>query len=243
MWAYTLVANTTAVISLIFLANSCYAMRTCLLVFLLARLNLSFSQDTSWHKFRLDSNLILELNGTIEKEPQATVGRYSFEGYSVKTDNAVYVVMVGRSKEEIKIFDRADYQRVLDQMAEGEVEAARERNWKILLEDTLIDRVPGKKMTYTGKYFGRDLKGYNYFFIVNGLGYSINALFLGSTLSHKDSTDIRHILSSIDFPDKIQGLQFANKKEYIAYHAGKLTVLFLLSVAIILIVIFFVRRL
>jgi hypothetical protein len=217
-------------------------MRTCLLVILLARLEVSFSQDTSWHKFRLDSNLILELNGTIEKEPEATIGKYSFEGYSVKTDNAVYVVMVGRSKEEIKIFDRADYQRVLDQMADGEIEAARERDWKILLEDTVIDRVPGKKMTYTGKYFGRDLHGFNYFFIVNGLGYSINALFLTST-SHKDSTDIKHVLSSIDFPDKIQGLQFAGKKEYIAYHAGKLTVLLLLSVAIILIVIFFVRRL
>ena len=212
------------------------------LLILLTAFNTSFSQDTFWKTFRVDSNLTLEFKGAVDTGTKVTIDKYSYDVYSGNTGKAIYIVMRGVSKEKIEVYDREEYHKTLDLMVEGAVKAAGEMNLNTILTDTSIDNVPGKRMSYRGKFAGRDARGYNYFFLVNGLSYSINTIFLTPDLSEGDSADLSHFLSSINFNNNIRELKFANKKEFIAYHAGRFIGLLIVFVVIILVVIFFVRR-
>ena len=216
-------------------------MRISILLSLLIAFNISFSQDTSWKKFRIDSNLILEFIGDFEKIAPMAIEKYSYDIYSAKTGRAIYMAMVGSSKDEIRIFNNEDYRRALDKMVEGAVKAAGENNWSIAIADTLIDGLPGKKMSYSGKYATIDARGYSYFFLVNGLGYTISAIFLNPALSAKDSIDLNHFVSSIDFTDNIREKQFSTRTEYIAYESGRLIAMLIILAVIILVIIFVIR--
>jgi hypothetical protein len=107
----------------------------------------------------------------------------------------------------------------------------------------MIDSVPGKKMFYKGKFAEVDAIGNNYLFLVNGLSYSVNAMYVGQNLSADDSLQIDRYISSIDFTDKIREQQFDTRTESVAFIIGKTIGGLLVLGIIMLIVILIIRKL
>jgi hypothetical protein len=199
----------------------------CLLSFQVAN-----AQQTYWERYRIDSNLAVEMPANIEKGLPLAIDKYSYEGVTARIDSSVYVVMVGTSKEKIEVNNMSDYNEAINSMAEGALRSAEEKDWTVTMTDVECDSIPGKKMSYTGKFGGMNAIGFNYFFLVNGLSYSINIIFLKDQLSAKDSSDINRFILSIDFPNNPREMQFGSRSAYIGYSIGRL-----LGAAIIILII------
>jgi hypothetical protein len=216
-------------------------MRILVLLILSISVDLAFCQDSMWQRFRVDSNLTVEFKGHVEKGRPMAIDKYSYEEYSARLNGGVYMVMIGTSIEKIEVFDREEYQKSLDDLVAGALKAANEENWKTSIGDVVVDSVPGKTMFYRGKYGGSDAHGRNYYFLVNGLSYTVSAIFFDSISSKQDSADLDHFISSIDFTSKIREMQFATKKEYVAYNFGKMIGMLIVLAIVIIAVVFVVR--
>ena len=217
-------------------------MKFSLLLLLVISFKFCISQDNSWQKFRVDSNLTIEFPGLPKRQPSMKIDRYSYDLYSYETDRFMFMVMVGTSEQEIEVHNQEDYEEALSDMAEGARKAGSENDWTITITDVMIDSVPGKKMSYSGKIAKVDAMGNNYLFLVNGLSYSVNTMLRGQDLSAGDSLELNHYISSIDFTDKIREQQFETRTENIAYAVGKIIGGVIILGIIMLIVILIIRR-
>ena len=221
---------------------SCYIKLFFLLLFFNCY-NFCVSQEVSWQKFYVDSNLTIEFPGLAKKGASFKMDKYSYDAYSYETSSAMFFVMVGTSEQEIEVYNKEDYEDALSDMAKGARKAAEEKGWITTFTDVTIDNVPGKKMTYNGKLASLDTKNTNYFFLVNGSGYTVSTIFLRQQLSSIDSVDMNHFISSIDFTDNIRENQFDTRSENMAYAIGKIIGGLVVLGVIMLIVILIVRRL
>lgn len=209
----------------------------CLLAF-----GLLNAQPQEWIKYRFDLNLAVEMPANVEKGPPMAAEQYSYKGVVARIDSAIYVVMVGTSKEEIHVNNQSDYNSAIRAMAKGAYHAAEDKNWTSTMTDIECDSIPGIKMDYTGKLNGRNATGVNYFFLVNGLSYSLNAVFFKDELSSEDSTDLNRFISSINFPADIREMQFGSRAGYIGYSLGRLTQLAIMVLIIVGVVAYVIRN-
>ena len=201
------------------------------------------SQETAWQKFSIDSNLTVELPGLVEKGPPMSIDKYSYDGVTAKMDSVMFVVMVGTSKEKIEVYSFNDYLNAIDIMAEGALNAANERHWNTMISNVTCDSVPGKKMTYSGKFLAFDAKGYNYFFLVNGLSYSMNIVFFKPVLSAKDSLTLKYFESSFDFTNDIKEMRYLVTSKSIENNSGRLVGILVILGIVIAVVLYVVRNL
>jgi hypothetical protein len=200
------------------------------------------AQQTKWEKYKIDSNLTVELPANIEKGASLAVDKYSYEVVTAGIDSALYVVMVGTSKEKIEVNNMSDYYDAINAMSEGARKGAEEKNWTIIMSDVECDSIPGKKMSYTGKSGGMDAIGTTYFFLVNGLSYSFNIMFFKDHLSAKDSSDVNRFISSVDFTGNVREMQFQTVHDFLGYSLGRLLGLVIMMVIIIGVIIYVVRN-
>ncbi len=178
----------------------------------------------------------------VEKGPALAIDKYSYEGFTARTDSTSYVVMVGTSTEKINVNNLSDYRVAINSMAEGARDGAEQKGWTTTMTDVECDSIPGIKMNYTGKFSGRNTIGVNYFFLVNGLSYTIGVVFVKDQLSAKDSSGIDRFISSIDFPNDTREMQFGSRTEYIGYSIGRLTQVAIIILIIVAVVGYVIRH-
>lgn len=217
-------------------------MKFSLLLLFVISFKFCISQDTSWQKFRVDSNLTIEFPGLPKKQPSVKIDKYAYDLYSYETGRIMFIVMVGTSEQEIDVNNKEDYEEALSDITEGARKAAGENGWETTITNVTIDSVPGKKMSYSGKLATVDVIGNYYLFLVNGLGYSVNTIFRGKDLSTGDSLKLNGYISSIDFTDKIREKQFDTRTENMAYVFGKIIGSVIILGIVMLIVILIIRR-
>jgi hypothetical protein len=218
-------------------------MRNIFLAICVVSFQVARSQAVIWKTVTVDSNLAIDMPGSVLKEAPRVIDRYTYQVFGSRADSALFFVLVGTSIEKIEINNMKDYLEALTFMAEGALKGAEERQWATKLSNTSYHDVPCKKIEFSGKFGGVETKGFYYCFLVNGFAYIANAVFLKPSLSAKDSANLDQFISSARFTQDIRELRFAKRSEYVGYGAGRLISLFIMIGIIVAVIIVVLRSL
>lgn len=201
------------------------------------------AQDSLWKKFVVDSNMTVELPGTVGRIDTLTINHYSYRMAIVKADSAAYAVMVTTKEMGSNIYDNARYKHAMEELAHGVTESMSDNKFNGTVYDVQYDKVPGKKVISTGRFLGIRAKMISHLFIVNDYVYVIHAYYFKNDLTAKDSAELNHITSSINFTDDVMELSDGSKSQIGAFSKGKLVGLIVVFGVIVVGIVIFVRKL
>jgi tetrahydromethanopterin S-methyltransferase subunit G len=165
--------------------------------------------------------------------------------FKATTENSLFVLTVTRKESNIKATDPESRKEAYDGIEKGIKESKNLKRFNSISADTMIEKIPGRKITF---YTGNDsldspLKGY--FFLLNDNLYLLLTYRQGIDEAYKAESN--RLLRSVHFTaTEISEQQFGSKLESrgykIGYLLGELIGFFVILGVIILVIVLIVRK-
>jgi hypothetical protein len=200
-------------------------MRIVLIVLSLLACSIVFSQDSSWHRVRVNEDLVLSLPGKITKMDTViknSTGERRMFIYSAKGKYSTLGITVTPNKTNMGVDDKESHKKNLDIMAEGARKGGMMMGYICKSSTTVVDSIEGIKMLmYTSDTSSEPLIQ-QHIFLLNDRMYSfVQAPKTQDTPVLIDEMDM--LLKSVRFNHTaIKERQFESKAESKGYKAGYL---------------------
>ena len=206
---------------------------------------LAYSQDSLWQKTSIDENLTISLPPGINQIDTSYIQngkKIKFKMFVAQAEYSAIGVVVS-NEFNANIDNKETLEKVLSEISKGAVKKMKEGGVECFSSDTLLSKIPCKKMKCRGEVKGIYMNILHYTMVVNDIAYTMQAAFVPEyTVGGHEEMD--RLLKSVSIdPNSVKELQFESKAYSVGYKAGYILVGLMVLAVVVIGVIFLIRKL